>query len=327
MHVLSHGAPARREGAVVQQRARPQRRAPAGPASSSSPPARSSSTTTRAAARSAASRSRPTSARSRATRCRRSAAWSSVNRTVDKEFAEALVKQFCEVIFAPSFTEEALEILVRQAEHAHPRGQRAPPREHRRARHQARDGRPARAGPRRRPRGPHGDGGRHRAQPTEREWGEMLFAWKVCKHVRSNAIVLSKDLATVGIGAGQMSRVDSVRLAIEKARDGGHRPHRLGARVGRVLPVRRRPAARGRRGRDLHHPAGRLEARPRGRRGRRRGRHLDGVHPPQALQALTAVRSASPYSVRSQIVVIVSDDDSGSTGVAPEHGWSCSGRS
>jgi phosphoribosylaminoimidazolecarboxamide formyltransferase/IMP cyclohydrolase len=40
----------------------------------------------------------------------------------------------------------------------------------------------------------------------------------VCKHVRSNAIVLSRDLATIGIGAGQMSRVDSVRLAIEKAR-------------------------------------------------------------------------------------------------------------
>jgi phosphoribosylaminoimidazolecarboxamide formyltransferase/IMP cyclohydrolase len=45
----------------------------------------------------------------------------------------------------------------------------------------------------------------------------MLFAWKVCKHVRSNAIVLAKDLGTIGIGAGQMSRVDSVRLAIEKA--------------------------------------------------------------------------------------------------------------
>jgi phosphoribosylaminoimidazolecarboxamide formyltransferase / IMP cyclohydrolase len=55
-------------------------------------------------------------------------------------------------------------------------------------------------------------------QPTEAEWGEMLFAWKVCKHVRSNAIVLAKDLATAGIGAGQMSRVDSVKLAIEKAR-------------------------------------------------------------------------------------------------------------
>src|SRR5918912_3219397 len=55
-------------------------------------------------------------------------------------------------------------------------------------------------------------------KPTEHEWGEMLFAWKVCKHVRSNAIVLSKKLASVGIGAGQMSRVDSVRIAIEKAR-------------------------------------------------------------------------------------------------------------
>jgi phosphoribosylaminoimidazolecarboxamide formyltransferase / IMP cyclohydrolase len=55
-------------------------------------------------------------------------------------------------------------------------------------------------------------------QPTEAEWSEMLFAWRVCKHVSSNAIVLTKELATVGIGAGQMSRVDSVRLAVEKSR-------------------------------------------------------------------------------------------------------------
>ena len=54
-------------------------------------------------------------------------------------------------------------------------------------------------------------------KPSEREWGEMLFAWKVCKHVRSNAIVLAKGLASVGIGAGQMSRVDSVRIAVDKA--------------------------------------------------------------------------------------------------------------
>jgi phosphoribosylaminoimidazolecarboxamide formyltransferase/IMP cyclohydrolase len=47
----------------------------------------------------------------------------------------------------------------------------------------------------------------------------MLFAWKVCRHVRSNAIVLAKDGMTLGIGAGQMSRVDSVRLAIEKCRE------------------------------------------------------------------------------------------------------------
>jgi phosphoribosylaminoimidazolecarboxamide formyltransferase/IMP cyclohydrolase len=54
-------------------------------------------------------------------------------------------------------------------------------------------------------------------RPTEPEWSELAFAWKVCKHVRSNAIVLSRELMSVGIGAGQMSRVDSVRLAIEKA--------------------------------------------------------------------------------------------------------------
>jgi phosphoribosylaminoimidazolecarboxamide formyltransferase/IMP cyclohydrolase len=55
-------------------------------------------------------------------------------------------------------------------------------------------------------------------RPTEQEWGELLFSWKVCKHVRSNAIVLAKNLATAGIGAGQMSRVDSVRIAVDKAR-------------------------------------------------------------------------------------------------------------
>ncbi|MDX6224347.1 MAG: phosphoribosylaminoimidazolecarboxamide formyltransferase / cyclohydrolase, partial [Frankiales bacterium] len=42
-------------------------------------------------------------------------------------------------------------------------------------------------------------------------------AWRVCKHVRSNAIVLARDLATVGIGGGQVSRVDAVKLAVEKA--------------------------------------------------------------------------------------------------------------
>jgi phosphoribosylaminoimidazolecarboxamide formyltransferase/IMP cyclohydrolase len=53
--------------------------------------------------------------------------------------------------------------------------------------------------------------------PTDAEWSEALFAWKVCKHVRSNAIVLSAGLQTVGIGAGQMSRVDAVKIALEKA--------------------------------------------------------------------------------------------------------------
>jgi phosphoribosylaminoimidazolecarboxamide formyltransferase/IMP cyclohydrolase len=57
--------------------------------------------------------------------------------------------------------------------------------------------------------------------PTESEWGDLLFAWKLCKHVRSNAIVIARDLATIGVGAGQMSRVDSVRIAVEKARSHG----------------------------------------------------------------------------------------------------------
>ena len=55
--------------------------------------------------------------------------------------------------------------------------------------------------------------------PSERELADMLFAWKVAKHVKSNAIVYVKDGATVGVGAGQMSRVDSCRIAARKALD------------------------------------------------------------------------------------------------------------
>jgi phosphoribosylaminoimidazolecarboxamide formyltransferase/IMP cyclohydrolase len=58
--------------------------------------------------------------------------------------------------------------------------------------------------------------------PSEEEWGDLLFAWRVCKHVTSNAIVLARGLRTMGIGAGQQSRVDAVRLAVEKARGHGH---------------------------------------------------------------------------------------------------------
>ena len=55
--------------------------------------------------------------------------------------------------------------------------------------------------------------------PSEAEVQDMLFAWKVAKHVKSNAIVYVKDGATVGVGAGQMSRVDSTRIAARKAGD------------------------------------------------------------------------------------------------------------
>lgn len=56
-------------------------------------------------------------------------------------------------------------------------------------------------------------------QPTRAELADMLFAWKVAKHVKSNAIVYVKDGATVGVGAGQMSRVDSTRIAARKSLD------------------------------------------------------------------------------------------------------------
>jgi phosphoribosylaminoimidazolecarboxamide formyltransferase/IMP cyclohydrolase len=55
--------------------------------------------------------------------------------------------------------------------------------------------------------------------PTEAEMRDLRFAFRVGKHVKSNTIVYAKDLATVGIGAGQMSRVDSARIAARKAQD------------------------------------------------------------------------------------------------------------
>jgi phosphoribosylaminoimidazolecarboxamide formyltransferase / IMP cyclohydrolase len=56
-----------------------------------------------------------------------------------------------------------------------------------------------------------------RTQPDDALLAELRFAWRVCKHVKSNAIVLSSEHACVGVGAGQMSRVDSVRIAVEKS--------------------------------------------------------------------------------------------------------------
>ena len=57
--------------------------------------------------------------------------------------------------------------------------------------------------------------------PTEQEMADMLFAWKVAKMVKSNAIVYAKDNQTVGVGAGQMSRINSARIAAIKAEHAG----------------------------------------------------------------------------------------------------------
>src|SRR4051812_18883414 len=143
------------------------------------------------------------------------------NRTVAQPFSEAIQQQFCEVLIAPQFTDEALERLATK-----PNMRILEDGERRRANVAERDLKRVMGGLLVQDRDM---GLEDRTEmevvsdrkPTEAQWGEMLFAWKVCKHVRSNAIVLSNDLASVGIGAGQMSRVDSVRLAIDKARAAG----------------------------------------------------------------------------------------------------------
>lgn len=140
-----------------------------------------------------------------------------INGVVDSKLAEQISQNFYEIVAAPAFHEEALEILM-----------------------QKKNLRIIYMGETQHCQGWHFDirrvcGGilvqdydikdlprdkmnvvteRH---PTEDEWENLLFAWKVVKHVKSNAIVLAKDLATVGIGAGQMSRIDSTRIAIQKS--------------------------------------------------------------------------------------------------------------
>jgi phosphoribosylaminoimidazolecarboxamide formyltransferase / IMP cyclohydrolase len=141
-----------------------------------------------------------------------------LNRKVDRRLAEALSQQFIEVLFARGYDEDALEVLSEKpnVRLLDDRERRTPDMIEPYLRQvvggvlvQDRD-----------------SDLEDRAEmevvsarrPSEAEWSELLFAWRVCKHVRSNAIVLTRGLATIGIGAGQMSRVDSVRLAIEKSR-------------------------------------------------------------------------------------------------------------
>jgi phosphoribosylaminoimidazolecarboxamide formyltransferase/IMP cyclohydrolase len=141
------------------------------------------------------------------------------NRPVGRALGERLHENFIEVLLAPAFDDDALEVLTRKEamrilEDAEQRDYE--PRE--------RDVKRVRGGllvqdPDRIEETRESMRVATEAAPTDDQWADMLFAWKVCRHVRSNAIVIAKDGATVGIGAGQMSRVDSVRIAIDKARD------------------------------------------------------------------------------------------------------------
>ncbi len=86
-------------------------------------------------------------------------------------------------------------------------------------------------------------------QPTPKEMDDLLFAWSVAKFVKSNAIVFCGNGMTLGVGAGQMSRVDSARIAGIKAENAGLEAGRLGGGLGRLLPVPRRPRRGGGQGR------------------------------------------------------------------------------
>ena len=141
-----------------------------------------------------------------------------VNRTIDKETAETIHSLFTELIIAPDFTPEALEILTKKKD------RRLIKADYDLLKKSLKNDIKSVAG-----------GYLLQAtdtqlidknnlkvvtkrQPTEAEMTAMMFAWKVCKHVKSNAIVYTSDDRTLGIGAGQMSRVDSARIAVEKSK-------------------------------------------------------------------------------------------------------------
>jgi phosphoribosylaminoimidazolecarboxamide formyltransferase/IMP cyclohydrolase len=138
------------------------------------------------------------------------------NDPIDRTLAERLAENFIEVLIAPGFFEGAMDILtqkeaIRILEDTEQRGYES-----------GLDVKRVRGGALVQ----EADRGRDdrdsmqvvtKVEPTDEQWADLAFAWKVCRHVRSNAIVLAKDRATVGIGAGQMSRVDSSRIAVDKA--------------------------------------------------------------------------------------------------------------
>lgn len=138
------------------------------------------------------------------------------NGEVDEDAARAMAEIFTEVVVAPSFAEDALEAFRRR------KGLRVV-----RAPLPAADGldvRPLPGGALVQDRDRVTEGRADMEvvsarEPTEEEWRDLLFAWTVAMRVRSNAIVFARELATVGIGAGQMSRVDASWLAVRKAGD------------------------------------------------------------------------------------------------------------
>ena len=145
------------------------------------------------------------------------------NRPLDKAAAEAVSKQFVEVLMAPGYSAEALEVFkakanVRVLEIALPPGGASAWAQGRNAQHVQRIGSGLLVQT-----ADHHDLQRAdlrvvtKRQPTEQQLDDLMFAWKVAQYVKSNAIVFCKDGMTLGVGAGQMSRLDSARIASIKA--------------------------------------------------------------------------------------------------------------
>lgn len=143
-----------------------------------------------------------------------------VNRVLDQTTAEQVADLFCEVIIAPGFSEEARLVLARKKNLRlieAKEGQGSEALQEIRSvvggiLVQDRDRAPVRP-----------DNYRvvTRRQPTPEEWEALLFGWRVVRHVKSNAIVYAGRDRTLGIGAGQMARVDSARIAAWKAGEAG----------------------------------------------------------------------------------------------------------
>jgi phosphoribosylaminoimidazolecarboxamide formyltransferase / IMP cyclohydrolase len=143
-----------------------------------------------------------------------------VNRTVDAALTEKIRQIFCEIIIAPGFSPEALEVFAKKKNLRLLVANQLPDAS------SIRDVRSVLGGYLVQDADIHRDNPAgfkvvSKRQPTEEEWQSMLFGWKVVKHVKSNAIVYTRGTRTIGIGAGQMSRVDSSRIAVWKAGEAG----------------------------------------------------------------------------------------------------------
>jgi phosphoribosylaminoimidazolecarboxamide formyltransferase/IMP cyclohydrolase len=141
------------------------------------------------------------------------------NHTLDLKTAEEVSKIFTEVILAPGASDEAKALLAAKK---NLRLLLLPSLE--RERVQAKALKSIRGGVLVQDRDDSGEDEKSfrvvtKRTPTPEQMRDLSFAWKVAKHVKSNAIVFAKDEATVGIGAGQMSRIDSTRIAVRKSLD------------------------------------------------------------------------------------------------------------